>query len=366
MNFKSFFKQALFGTALLAFSVSLGLMQPLPAEAIKLGGFAGKAVEIKKINDSLNYYENQGRDELFEQIKLEDGVNEDPTLNGILDKIMTRLTDGIAKSDPSIKEKPYNYFINPFEYFNAYCTLGHNISINSAVFYFFNNHEDRIAAVVAHEMAHGQKKHPINGAKKKLAVDAGVQLFGDNLKGPGVIGVNILANQVKTVGVTKTNEWEADNVAFTYMVDAGYNVGAPAAVWQRVMDNTKDSGSKSKDAFSDILNPSTHPDNNARRDNYAKKMTEFSKNKVTVDSATGEVKINGKVFMQPTAAGNMSGAERAYLVAGNLARIYHDNDSLAEARNDGGVVRIGDHAVVTPASGDTSADELVRILNEIK
>ena len=365
MNFKPFFKKALLGAGLLAFSLSLGFMQPQKAEAIKIGNVISKGAEIKKINDSLNYYENDGRNELFEQLKIEDGVNNDPTLNAILDKIMTRLTDGIAKSDPSIKNKPYNYFINPFEYFNAYCTLGHNISINSAVFYFFNNHEDRIAAVVAHEMAHGQKKHPINGAKKKLAVDAGVQIFGDNLKGAGYIAVGVLANQVKTVGVTKTNEWEADNVSFTYMVDSGYNVGAPAAVWQRVMDNTQSSG-KSKDLFSDILNPSTHPDDSARRDNYAKKLTEFSKNKVTVDAATGEVKVNGKVFMKPVAAANMSGAERAYLVAGNLARIYNENATLAEARNDNGVVRIGDQAVVTPASGDTSADELARVLNEIK
>lgn len=365
MILKTFSKKALFATTLLAFTFSLGLLQPPKTEAIKLGGLVNTVNEQKKIRESLDYYENDGRGELFEQIKVEDGVNNDPTLNAILNNVMTKLASGIEKTDPSIKNKPFNYFINPFEYFNAYCTLGHNISINSAVFYFFDNNEDRIAAVVAHEMAHGLKKHPINGAKKKMTVDLVQQIAGIDLKGAGVIAVDIIANQVKTVGVTKTNEWEADNLAFVYMADSGYNVGAPAAVWQRVIEQSTGS-EKSKDAFSEILNPSTHPDDKARRDNYAKKLTEYSNNKVTVDAQTGEVKVNGKVFMKVAPAGNMSGNERAYFVAGNLARIYHEDGKLGEARNDGGTVRVGDKAVVTPAAGDQSADELVLILNSIE
>ena len=339
------------------------------AEAISLGklGKVGKVVDTVKeqeqIKKSLDYYENEGRHELFEELKKSDGVNTDPGYNQLLTNIMTKLSAGIAKSDPSITGKPYNYFVNPEEVFNAYCTLGHNISVNTGVFYFFENHEDRVAVVVAHEMAHGQKRHPIEGAKKKMTVELVSQLASVGMNDKGLLAADVVANQVKTVGVTKKNEVEADAVAFIYIADSGYNVGAPAAVWQRVIEN---SSGASKNIFDDILNPSTHPENKSRRDAYAKQLTEYSKKKVTVDANSGEVKINGKSFMKPVTAGSMSGAERSYFVAGNLARIYHDNSTVGTARNDNGTVRVGAQAVVTPAAGDATADELVALFNQIK
>jgi predicted Zn-dependent protease len=140
------------------------------------------------------------------------------------------------------------------------------------------------------------------------------------LKGAGRLAADVVAVNVKNAGITKPNEWEADNVAFVYLADAGYNVGAPAAVWQRVIDN---SGAKANmDFFSNVFNPSTHPANKDRRDNYAKKLTEYSQNKVSVDENTGEVKVNGKTFLKPAAAAGMRGQERAYLIAGNLAAVY--------------------------------------------
>lgn len=336
------------------------------AEAISLGSIGKVADTVKEqeqIKKSLNYYENDGRNELFEELKKSDGVNTDPGYNKTLDNIMSKLSAGVAKSDPTITSKPYNYFVNPLEVFNAYCTLGHNISVNTGVFYFFDGHEDRVAAVVAHEIAHGQKNHPIDGAKKKMTVDLVSKLAAVGLNSNGMIAADVVAKQVKTVGVTKKNEVEADAVAFTYMVDAGYNVGAPAAVWQRVIEN---STSAKKGVFDDILNPSTHPGDKSRRDAYSNQLTGYSNNKVVVDANTGEVKVNGKAFIKPAASGSMSGAERSYLVAGNLARIYHDNSTIGEARNDNGTVRVGTQAIITPAAGDKSADELVALFNQIK
>lgn len=68
---------------------------------------------------SLGHYDNDGRNELFEQIKSTDGVGEDPDLNDELGPIITKLSDAIAQTEPSIADKPYNYFINPQTEFNA-------------------------------------------------------------------------------------------------------------------------------------------------------------------------------------------------------------------------------------------------------
>lgn len=166
------FKQSkiLIGAVLLAVSV-LSFSLPQSAEAINLGSIAGKAVgaakEQQEINKALNYYDNDGRYELFEAIKQDDGVNGDYNANAMLGRIMQCMTPAIAKNDPTISSKPYNYFVNNQEFFNAYCTLEHNVSVNIGAFWFLDYNEDKMAAVIAHELVHGQKEHPIKGAKKK-------------------------------------------------------------------------------------------------------------------------------------------------------------------------------------------------------
>ncbi len=366
---RTLWQKAAAGVGVLALSavLTVGMGQP-KAEAINIGKGLGTVVsgaaEMDKVRKSLDYYENDGRNELFEQIKADDGVNTNPAFNKTLDNIMVKLSAVIGEKEESIKTKPYNYFVNNLEFFNAYCTLGHNISINTGVFYFFDNHEDRVAAIVAHEIIHGQRNHPIEGAKKKMNIEFVRKVLGSQMGSGARLAVDVVSVNAKNAGVTKPNEWQADNDAYGYLVAAGYNPGAPAAVWQRVIDQL--SAGPKKGMFDDILSPSTHPDDKSRRDNYSKKLTEHSQGKVTVDAATGEVKVNGKVFMKPAAAANMSGTERAYLIAGNLARVYYTKEPVAAAYAEGGTVKIGNQAIVTPAAGDQSASELAQILEGIK
>ena len=61
-----------------------------------------------------------------------------------------------------------------------------------------------------------------------------MKTVGSEIGGANGLAAQVVAVHAKNTGVTKPNEWEADNIAFTYMADAGYNVGAPAAVWQAV------------------------------------------------------------------------------------------------------------------------------------
>jgi len=370
LNLKTFFRKSVLraGTLALCLSLAIGLFQPTRTEALSLGQLGGSilstAAQQQKVRESLDYYENDGRNQLFEELKRSDGVNSDSFFNEELDRIMAKLASAIAKTDSSITDKPYNYFINPKTEFNAYCSLGHNVSVNTGVFSFLDNDEDKIAAVVAHELVHGQKKHPIKGAQKRLTVEFVQKVAGAQMNGGGKLAVDVVATNVKAVGVTKPNEWEADNVAYGYLTEAGYNPGAPAAVWQRVIDNMSQGGSKG--LFDDLLNPSTHPGEKERRDNYAKKLTEYSKSKVSVNAATGEISVNGKPFMKPAAVANMSGLERSYLVAGNLAAAYHSNQSLEQAWNDNGIIRLGGFSIVQPCGADAAADELVQVLNAIK
>ena len=39
------------------------------------------------------------------------------------------------------------------------------MSVNIGAFWFLDYNEDKLAAVIAHELVHGQKEHPIKGNK---------------------------------------------------------------------------------------------------------------------------------------------------------------------------------------------------------
>ncbi len=332
-------------------------------QASLIGDIIGATAAQSRARQSLSYYDDKGRQEMFEEIKKQEGVNADPELNRILAQIMTRLSDVISQTDPQIKEKPYNYFVNNNKDFNAYCTLGNNITVNTGVFTFFDNNQDQVAAVVAHELAHGQRKHVINGAKKKITVDFIANILGSQANGVEILAVGLVAAHTKNTGITKPNEWDADNVSFDYMAKAGYNIGATAAVWQKVIDK---GGKQSSNFFTNFLSPSTHPGNEARRDNYANKMYEYSNKKVLVDAKTGEVKINGKTFVIPTVQGSLSALERSYLVAGNLSIMYNENINVSDAYIENGVVKVAGRTIITPNIADVDANELVKIFNQIK
>ena len=90
-------------------------------------------------------------------------------------------------------------------------------------------------------------------------------------------GGTTLASVVGSIALTNSvahgdrkMETEADNLAWEYMLRTNYNIGACAAVQQRFVEIF---GAKNK---STILNPSDHPDSDKRRDNYAKKLFEYS------------------------------------------------------------------------------------------
>lgn len=335
---------------------------PAKADASVLTAVIGAGISMAQTHQALKHLDKteEGRQELFQYMKEHQGVNDDPYLNNRLDNIMANLHHAVAAVDPSINDKPYNYFINPDTSFNAACSLGHNMTVNTGIFSLLKT-DDEIAVVLGHEMAHGQKNHVLKGYESTVPV----QLLGTAVAaGGGVAGnvaANVAVNYIDKVHITKPNEWEADNLSFDYLIHSNYNLGATAAVWQKVMEQYDNN---TNNFSGDLFSPSDHPTHTQRRDSYAKKLTEFSRGKVTV--ANGQVNVNGKFFVAPAASDSMSGAERSYFVAGNLARAYHNSSSLPEATVSNGTLYVGEQAVMTPIAGDVSAAELASQLNSIK
>lgn len=353
-------KAAACAAALITFSLA-----PAPTANAGWGSIIGGAIQVagqyQEADSAMKYYDNDGREEYFEKMKEQYGVNEDPDLNYRLDSIMGGLTDAIGAVDPTIYDKPYNYFINQDTSFNAFCSLGHNMSVNTGMFDLVAN-DDEIAVVLGHEMGHGQKEHVRKHLKGKLyAVLAGTAVAGAT--GIDALG-NIMVNNIGAVHVTKPGEWEADNLAFDYITHSRYNPGACAAIWQRVIDQY---GSGSSSFVGDIFSPSDHPSHKERRDNYAKKLKEYSGGKVEMKFGDNNclIKVNGKDFVTPAADDTMSASERACFVAGNLASAYN-HGSAGEAYSDGETLYFGSQPVMSAYPGDEDLDTLAARLNSIR
>lgn len=347
--------------------MSLGLPAaaslPARADASVFGSVLAASIQAAAVNDQLTKLNNteEGRQALFQEMKKKQGVNYDPYLNSRVDTIMANLSAGIAQIDPSINDMPYNYYINPSTSFNAACSLGHNMTINTGIFDLLTT-DDEIAVVLGHEMAHGQKNHVLKGYQKQIPVT----LLGTAAAAGGgtlaAIGASVAVNYIDSVHITKPQEREADKLAFEYLSHTDYNIGATAAVWQKVMEKY---GESSSDFVGEIFNPSDHPGHEERRDAYAKQISEYSHGVVTV--ADGVVKIHDREFVAPAPSSSMSGAERSYFVAGNLARYYHrGSKNIAQAYAQNGTVYLEEQAIMTPVYGDPSAQELADRLNSLQ
>lgn len=133
-----------------------------------LGAVIGGAQQYRQIDAYMDYINNtdDGRNEYFRALIKDLGVSDNDYYARLLDDIMGRLTQGIGVSDPSIYNKPYLYFLNADQTFNAACGLGHVMTVNEGIFNLSEN-IDEVAVVIAHEMGHGQKDHVLHGTRKK-------------------------------------------------------------------------------------------------------------------------------------------------------------------------------------------------------
>lgn len=347
-----------------AVSLPMGIVpvQPVQADLITdvIGGLQVKSALSKQIK----HYDTtkEGQNEIYQAVTKQTGVLYNSYYNERLASIMNRLSHSIAQTDSSIKTLPYRWYVSPDKTFNAACTMGHVMIVNKGMFDLVSN-DDEIAVVLGHEMGHGQKHHVANSTQKKVNVEIGKMVLADTIGGSGLnnLILNTISNQIETVHIDRAAEWEADNLSFGYITGAGYNPGATAAIWQRVMEKY---GDNTSDFVGEIFSPSDHPSHQERRDSYAKKLYEMSGKHASVKDGT--VYVNGKKFIKPAATYSMSSAERSYFVLGNLAAAYQNGHSKQPATASGGTLYLGPQNIMTPVNGDPSAEELAAQLNKIK
>ena len=332
--------------AVMGLSLTTVAVVPTTVEAASAGAaetLIGGAVAYAYVATAFNKMDNskEGQEQSLARAKKQTGYLEDSSAQARVQRIMKTL-----EASPSVK-RSYVVYANPSDDFNAFATVGRVMSVNKGALDLLD--DDELAYVMAHEISHGEHKDIVNGLKKQVGLSTAVSLAaggGGNAAILSNIAGNYMENQVFTMGQEKA----ADELGFKILSESPYNVGAAAAS-MAVLRNKY--GDLYREGLNQVFSPNNHPKTSSRVKDNIDRMYTYSGNHVTVDN--GAVFVNGVNIYSPANSGRYTGEERAYFMAGKLARLYHNGQiQLGGASYDGPTVTVAGRSIVTTPNADVA------------
>ena len=329
----------------MAATMALAIMQTAPVNAASsaVQTLAGGAVAMAYVSTALNKMDNseQGQQESLARTKEKTGYLNDSAAQARVNRIMKTL-----EASPSVK-RSYVVYANPDTEFNAFATLGRVMSINKGALDTLD--DDQLAYVMAHEIAHGEHKDIINGAKKQIGLSTAVGIAAGGSEGAALLS-NVAGNYLSNQVFTMSQEKAADELGFKILSESPYNVGG-AAGSMAVLRNKV--GEHYREGLSQVVAPNNHPKLTDRVNNNIARMYTYSGNHVNVSK--GAVYVNGDNIYSPAGSGRYTGEERAYYMAGKLARLYHNGQiQPGGASYDGPTVTVAGRSIVTTPNADVA------------
>ena len=321
------------------------------AASAAVQSLAGGAIAMAYVSTALNKMDNsaEGQQESLARTKEKTGYLNDSAAQERVNRIMKTL-----EATPSVK-RSYVVYANPDEEFNAFATLGRVMSINKGALDTLD--DDQLAYVMAHEISHGEHKDIINGAKKQIGLSTavGIAAGGEGAAILSNVAGNYLSNQVFTMSQEKA----ADELGFKILSESPYNVGG-AAGSMAVLRNKV--GEHYREGLSQVVAPNNHPKLSDRVNNNISRMYAYSGNHVNVSNGT--VYVNGDNIYTPAGSGRYTGEERAYYMAGKLARLYHNNQiTSGSASYSGDTVTVAGQSIVSTPNADVALQVATNLNN---
>lgn len=338
----------------MAATMAPAIMQTAPVNAASsaVQTLAGGAVAMAYVSTALNKMDNseQGQQESLARTKEKTGYLNDSAAQARVQRIMKTL-----EASPSVK-RSYVVYANPDTEFNAFATLGRVMSVNKGALDTLD--DDQLAYVMAHEIAHGEHKDIINGAKKQIGLSTAVGIAAGGSEGAALLS-NVAGNYLSNQVFTMSQEKAADELGFKILSESPYNVGG-AAGSMAVLRNKV--GEHYREGLSQVVAPNNHPKLSDRVNNNISRMYTYSGNHVNVSNGT--VYVNGDNIYSPAGSGRYTGEERAYYMAGKLARLYHNNQiTPGSASYSGGTVTVAGQSIVSTPSSDVALQVATNLNN---
>ena len=329
----------------MAVTMAPTMMQTVSVNAASAAvqSLAGGAIAMAYVSTALNKMDNsaEGQQESLARTKEKTGYLNDSAAQERVNRIMKTL-----EATPSVK-RSYVVYANPDEEFNAFATLGRVMSINKGALDTLD--DDQLAYVMAHEISHGEHKDIINGAKKQIGLSTAVGIAAGGSEGAAILS-NVAGNYLSNQVFTMSQEKAADELGFKILSESPYNVGG-AAGSMAVLRNKV--GEHYREGLSQVVAPNNHPKLSDRVNNNISRMYTYSGNHVNVSNGT--VYVNGDNIYTPAGSGRYTGEERAYYMAGKLARLYHNNQiTSGSASYSGDTVTVAGQSIVSTPNADVA------------
>lgn len=184
---------------------------------------------------------------------------------------LERIRDNVLNSGKLKYEEEFEWTVKIIDkdVLNAFCLPGGYMYYYTGLIKFLDN-EAQFAGVMAHEMAHADRRHSTDNITKEYGISFVLEaILGED---PGLmaqIGASLL-----TLQFSRSNENEADEYSVIYLYETGYDARGAAGFFQKLLDE--------ENKGINIPLFSTHPTDVKRIENINAKWVELG-------SKTGEL-----------------------------------------------------------------------------
>ncbi len=160
----------------------------------------------------------------------------------------------IASASSRKAELSFSLTVVEDETVNAFALPAGYIFVHTGLLAFTQS-DDEIAGVLAHEVAHVDRKHSMKAIKRQLGMSLLLRLIMNPEDSPETLRkIGALAVNLAQLGYSREEEFEADRYGVYFMEKAGYQRKELINFWERMREA---SGGENNPAFLYLF--STHP-----------------------------------------------------------------------------------------------------------
>lgn len=172
-----------------------------------------------------------------------------------LQSIFSRLVNACRRKD----ELDFTLTVVKEDSVNAFALPAGYIFVHTGLLKYVQN-DGELAGVLAHEIAHVDRKHSMDSIKRQIGMSLILQLVLDKNKSEEMIAkIGAFAINMAQLGYSREAEFEADRYGVIFMEKAGFSREDILGFWRRMVEET---GEQDVPEFLQLF--STHPPTSER------------------------------------------------------------------------------------------------------
>ncbi len=229
---------------------------------------------------------------------------EDPEVKLYVQSIVNRLSSVIPP-----QPFPFQAHVMLHHSLNAFAVPGGNVFVHTGLIIALE-HESELAGVLAHELAHVTQRHVASRIERSQVITVGSLLgalagafLGGGQGGTALSAASLAAGQSAMLNYSRSDETDADQMGFQYLLKAGYRLQGMATAFKKLQRKQWSSGIDIPEYVS------THPD-------LGRRVTEMT----------------ARIEAQPASVQNRKEDDRRFKRVQALVLARYEDPAVAERR----------------------------------